>query len=178
MAVAAKVLKLSCAIAIVPICTLLVFAFRPATEPAPQADEAYETHLYITWDRFEVDRCVAAWLIKRFVDSKAEFELLPVGSPIPPEGCIAFDTPGARYERVAGKSVSAVVLAETGVQEPAIDKLVRLVQTTEVAFWMLKPGSEEAKLRNSLQALWMGTSEPKRRFELIFDHLDNVVKCG
>ena len=98
----ANLLKLGSAIAIVPICTLLVFAFRPTTEPAPQADEDYETHLYITWDRFEVDRCVAAWLIKRFVDPEAEFRLLPVGSPTATGGGDAFEPAGAFDDDAAG----------------------------------------------------------------------------
>lgn len=82
--------------------------------------------------------------------------------------------PGARRENVPGKSVSAVVLAEANLQDPAIDTLVQLVQATEVTFWMLQPDSEEANLKNSLKALWLGASEPKKRFELIFDHLDSM----
>ena len=167
-------LKLGGLVALLGTCTLLAFAFRSSSAPTPEGDEHTEAHLYATWDRFEVDRCVAAWLIKRFVDSEAEFEFYPVGSPIPSDGRIAFDTPGTRYTRVAGKSVSALVVEEFGLRDPAVDKLVQLVQTTEVAFWMLKSGSEEAKLREVLQSLWTQTTEPEARLMAIFAHLDSL----
>ncbi len=167
--------RLGCVVGITSMCILLAFVFRSSPDPAPHRDEDVETHLYVTWDRFEVDRCVATWLIKRFLDPEAEFEFHPVGSPIRSSAWIAYDTPGARYERTPGKSVSAVVLAETGLEDPAVDRLVQLVQTTEVAFWMMKPGSEEANLRDSLQAIWMNTSEPKKRLQPIFDHIDKLV---
>ena len=170
----ANTLKVGGLVGFVGMCALLVFAFRSPPSPIPQRDEDKETHVYVTWDRFEVDRCVAAWLIKRFVDSEAEFEFRPVGSPIPSEGCIAFDVPGARYERAPGKSVSAVLLAERGLEDPGVDRLVQIVQATEVAFWMLKSGSEEAKLRDTLQSLWTRTTDPEARLRPIFAHLDSL----
>jgi len=167
--------KLTCLATLLGTCTLLAFALRLSSAPAPEGDEHTETHVYATWDRFEVDRCVAAWLIKRFVDPDAEFEFYPVGSPIPSKGCIAFDTPGARYTRVAGKSVSAVVLAEASIEGPAVQRIVQLVQATEVAFWMLQPGSQEANLRDALQALWMQASHPEARLQPIFAYLDELA---
>ena len=150
--------KLTCLATLLGTCTLLAFALRLSSAPAPEGDEHTETHVYATWDRFEVDRCVAAWLIKRFVDPDAEF-----------------DTPGARYTRVAGKSVSAVVLAEASIEGPAVQRIVQLVQATEVAFWMLQPGSQEANLRDALQALWMQASHPEARLQPIFAYLDELA---
>ena len=171
-------LKLSYLATFVCTCALAGFALWTGPRSSVTRTVALQTHLYVTWDRFEVDRCVTAWLIKRFVDSDAEFQLYPVGSPIPSEGCIAFDTPGARYERSPGRSVSDTVLAEAGLDEPAVHELVRLVRATEVAFWMITPGSEEAHLRDTLQAQWVGDQTPKVRFQRIFGYLDTVRANG
>ena len=167
-------LKCSCLIPVMGTCALGVFAFRASAESAANGNEDAGTHVYVTWDRFEADRCVAAWLIKRFVDPLAEFEFVPVGSAISAEGCIAFDTPGAQYERAPGRSVSEVVLAETGVQDPVLDRIVQLVRAIEVAFWMLDQGSEEAKLRNALQELWTQAGNANERLAPIFAYLDRV----
>jgi protein tyrosine phosphatase (PTP) superfamily phosphohydrolase (DUF442 family) len=170
--------KRSCLIPVMSACALGVFAFRASAESAANGNEDAGTHVYVTWDRFEADRCVAAWLIKRFVDPLAEFEFLPVGSAISAEGCIAFDTPGAQYERAPGRSVSEVVLAETGVRDPALDRIVQLVRAIEVAFWMLDQGSEEVKLRNALQELWTQGGSANERLAPIFAYLDRVRTGG
>jgi len=174
----ANILRVGCGVVCVSVCALAPLAFRSSPESRHATDGGLGTHLYVTWDRFEVDRCVTAWLIKRFVDSEAEFQFYPVGSPVPSEGCIAFDTPGARYERSPGRSVSDTELAEAGLDEPAVHELVRLVRATEVAFWMITPGSEEANLRDTLQALWVGDQAPKEHLQRIFGYLDTVRANG
>lgn len=167
-------LKLACVVALLALITVLVFALRPSPAPSRARQDDGAPHLYVTWDRFEVDRCVAAWLIKRRLDPLARFELLPVESPPPSEGCVSFDVPGAKYERQPGTSVSEAVLAEINVEDPALDWLIRLVRAVEVAFWMLEPDSEEAKLRGALLARWEQAPDTDQRFQAIFEYLDEV----
>jgi len=157
---------------------LLIAAFVRPSRPARESDEGYQTHVYVTWDRFEVDRCVAAWLIKRFVDPLAQFELLPVGSELPQDGRIAFDAPKARYERTPGKPVSEAILSDTQLVDPAVSRIVQLVRATELAFWRLEADSQEGRLRNAIQLLWNPQLEPNERFRRVFSYLDALRDNG
>lgn len=168
------VLRLSCSVALVIGAVQAVSAIQ---HPQQSAD-GVEAHRYVTWDRFEVDRCVAAWLIKRHLDPEATFEFLPVGTSVPQTGCITFDAPNARYERAPGKAVSELILSETKLRDSSINRLMKLVRATEVAFWMLKPDSDEARLRDSLRRLWIEDRQPDERLQPIFAYLDAVYASG
>ncbi len=53
---------------------------------------------WITRSHIHVDRVVCPWLIKRFIDSEAEFIFVPksqVKTVAEKEGAIPFDAPGA-----------------------------------------------------------------------------------
>lgn len=52
--------------------------------------------LWATRARPHVDRCATAWLIRRFVDPKAEFAFVQPGAEVP-AGAEPFDMPDARY---------------------------------------------------------------------------------
>lgn len=149
-----------------------------ASTATARADQQRQPHTYVTWDRFEVDRCVAAWLIKRFLDPQAEFELRPVGSSVPKEGCIPFDVPGGSYERAPRRSVSEAVWAKTGQHDQNINEIIALVRATEVGFWKLDPASREARFQESLRALWTDAQEPPKRLADTFAYLDNVYQAG
>ena len=47
---------------------------------------------YVTRKRPQVDRCASAWLLKRFVDTDAEFDFMEEGDPL---GDAIPRTPGA-----------------------------------------------------------------------------------
>ena len=169
-----NVLRLSCSVALV----IGSVQAASAIQRPKQSAEGVQTHRYVTWDRFEVDRCVAAWLIKRHLDPEATFEFLPVGTPVPRTGCITFDAPNAQYERAPGKAVSELILSETNLRDSSINRLIKMVRATEVAFWMLKPDSEEGRLKDTLQRMWIEDRQPDERLEPIFAYLDAVYAAG
>lgn len=59
-------------------------------------DRAGWRMLWATRARPHVDRCGTAWLIKRFIDPKAEFVFVQPGAEVP-AGAEPFDMPNARY---------------------------------------------------------------------------------
>ena len=49
---------------------------------------------FVTWENVGVDRIACAWLIRKFVDKKAEFVFIAEGATALPAGAEPFDIPG------------------------------------------------------------------------------------
>src|SRR5438067_2178091 len=75
--------------------------------------------LWATRARPHVDRCGTAWLIRRFIDPKAEFVFVQPGSDVP-AGAEAFDMPNVRFGH-RGKDCTF----ETVMKEHKLDKELR-----------------------------------------------------
>lgn len=69
---------------------------------------AAKAEVYVTLKGFEPDKLASIWLIKRFIDQKAEFVFLTKGD-FPQEG-IAFDVPDARLRRSHTRSTFETIL--------------------------------------------------------------------
>lgn len=67
--------------------------------------------LWVTRHNPHVDRCASAWLIKRFIDTKARFAFVSKDDPIP-KGAIAFTLPKAEIKPVEKKKTTYDVLVE------------------------------------------------------------------
>ncbi len=136
-------------------------------------------NVYITWDRFEVDRWVAAWLIKRFVDQSAEFKVVPTGLPVDEQNGIAFDIPGGRWCRGPNSSASEKVFAEINTDDRAMKKMLGLVRKLELAYWRLSAKDSEARrLHDSLLRIYQGIHDQNQRTEAMFEYLDEVYETG
>jgi hypothetical protein len=48
---------------------------------------------WVTWEDIGVDRMACIWLIRRFIDPKAEFLFIPAGGKPLPKGAEPFDIP-------------------------------------------------------------------------------------
>src|SRR5207249_7589001 len=92
---------------------------------------------WVTRENANVDRIACPWLIKRFIDSQAEFlfvakeEVLDVAGR---EGANFYDTGGAKYTHRDGKCTFDVLVEEFGLQEdPALVRLAELVHAADVS---------------------------------------------
>jgi hypothetical protein len=52
---------------------------------------------WVTWEQIGVDRMACIWLIRRWIDPKAEFLFIPAGTKSLPKGAEPFDIPGVRF---------------------------------------------------------------------------------
>lgn len=102
----------------------------PEQKQPPSAE-----HIYVSWDTMEFDKCVAAWLIVRFIDKDAEFQFVPKDTQII-EG-IPFDIPGADWSRKHRKCTSQCILESIDQPDPAIEEIVSIASRTELNFWQL-----------------------------------------
>ena len=110
---------------------------RPANSRTTQqvSEPSSVAHVYWTWDTMEFDRCVAAWLISRFVDREAVFRFHEKGTTAAPG--TPFDVPGTPWSRQHLKCTSDCVLESLGLSDPALVKIVEFAHHSELNRWQL-----------------------------------------
>ena len=87
---------------------------------------------WVTWEQVAVDRMACAWLIRRFVDSQAEFMFVPAGREPLPEGAEPFDIPGVRLSYRRGHSTFHTMLREYALDDPVLHRIARIVDEADV----------------------------------------------
>jgi hypothetical protein len=91
---------------------------------------------WITRERVKVDRVACPWLIKKFVDPKAEFlfvapdQVLDIAER---EGATPFDVPDAELGHIDGKCSFEAIVAKYAIADPAIALLARIVHGADVS---------------------------------------------
>ncbi len=92
---------------------------------------------WVTRENAKVDRIACPWLIRRFVDPKAEFLFVPpaeVMAVAEREGATPFDVPGAELGHVEGRCSFESILLKYGLnQDPALVELGKIVHAADVS---------------------------------------------
>src|SRR6266478_6822620 len=87
---------------------------------------------WVTWENVGVDRIGSAWLIRRFIDPKAEFQFVPVGlKPLPAE-VEPFDIPGVRLSHRRGHCTFYTILREYGLKDAVLERIASIVDEADV----------------------------------------------
>ncbi len=90
---------------------------------------------WITRAHVHVDRVACPWLIKRFIDSQAEF-LFTARSEVERiakiEGAIPFDVPGVELGHVDGRCSFESMLLKYQLKDPALARLAKIVHAADV----------------------------------------------
>src|SRR5574341_2013987 len=90
---------------------------------------------WITREKVKVDRVACPWLIRKFVDPKAEFLFVPaekVPESAEKEGAIPFDAPGVELGHHDGKCSFEAIVAKYHIHDPAIELLAKIVHGADV----------------------------------------------
>ena len=87
---------------------------------------------WATWENVGVDRMACAWLIKRFIDPKAEFIFIPAGEKTVPANVETFDIPGVRLSHKRGHSTFYTILREYDLKDPLLLNIARIVDEADV----------------------------------------------
>ncbi|WP_019866780.1 chromate resistance protein ChrB domain-containing protein [Methylovulum miyakonense] len=98
---------------------------------APLAIGEYQNKLWATRRHPWVDRLACAWLIRRFIDARAQFLWLESVSDCPPEA-IGFDFDGAVFSHVGPYVTFEVLLHRFQLGQPALKRLAALVHYLDV----------------------------------------------
>jgi hypothetical protein len=91
---------------------------------------------WVTRKNANVDRIACPWLIKRFVDSDAEFLYVPaeqVMSVAEREEAIPYDVKDVELGHVDGRCSFESIIVKYGLKDPALDRLAKIVHGADVA---------------------------------------------
>jgi len=109
----------------------------PDEPHAMQADitrlepKAFKGKTWATRQRPWVDRLASAWLIRRFIDSKAKFIWLESPKQCP-KGAVSFDFDGASFSHIGARVTFEVLLASFALETPALLRMGHLVHFLDV----------------------------------------------
>jgi hypothetical protein len=91
---------------------------------------------WVTRYHVHVDRVACPWLIRRFIDSAAEFLFVPAGEVdkvAAGTGAITFDTPGAELGHAEGRCSFESIILKYGLKDPALLRLAKIVHAADVS---------------------------------------------
>lgn len=89
---------------------------------------------WITRSHVHVDRVACPWLIRRFVDSQAEFLFVPVcmiEESAKKENAIPFDVPGVELGHKDGKCSFDAIIQKYGLKDKALLRLAKIVSAAD-----------------------------------------------
>lgn len=91
---------------------------------------------WVTREKAKVDRIACPWLIKNFIDKRAEFIFVPadqVLSVAKKENAISFDASGAKFNHTEdGKCTFEVLVKHYKIKDKAIERLAKVVHGADV----------------------------------------------
>lgn len=87
---------------------------------------------WVTWENIGVDRMACAWLIRRWIDPKAEFFFIPRGEKPDPQDGEPFDIPGARYSHHGGHCTFYTFLKEHKLNDPVLKRIAQMVDEADI----------------------------------------------
>ena len=115
-------------------------------ETAPQRSEGEKSTRWIAREKARVDRIACPWLIKRFIDPKAEFFYVP-GDKVMSEAArldaIPFDVKDAELGHKNGECTFEAILKKYGLnRDPALELLGKIVNgaDTDNSLWKQPEG--------------------------------------
>jgi hypothetical protein len=89
---------------------------------------------WVTRSHVHVDRVACPWLIRRFVDSEAEFIFVPasrIQEVAEDEGAIPFDAPGVELGHRDGNCSFETIIAKYELKDKALLKLAHIVHCAD-----------------------------------------------
>jgi hypothetical protein len=97
---------------------------------------------WVTREFVHVDRTACPWLIKKFIDPKAEFIFVPaerIGEVAKDQGATPFDAPGVRLGHKDGKCSFETIIEEYKLKDPVLSELAKIVHSADTRDTSLAP---------------------------------------
>jgi rhodanese-related sulfurtransferase len=130
---------------------------------------------WVTRERPKIDRIACPWLVRRFVDPRAEFAYLPTAQVLDAarrDGSIAYDIPGGAISHAGELCSFDVMLRAFGLRDPALDRLARIVRGADTDRLDLTPQSAGlVAVSLGLGRLFADDNELRERGLLVYDAL-------
>ena len=110
---------------------------------------------WVTRSHVHVDRVACPWLIRRFIDSEAEFIFVPaarIAEVAEKEGAIPFDAPGVELGHHDGKCSFEAFITKYGLKDRALLRLASVVHAADTGEFQTDP------VATGLEAIAVGYS--------------------
>ena len=133
---------------------------------------------WVTWKNIGVDRMACIWLIRRWIDPKAEFAFIPSGEKPSSKSGEPFDIPGERYSHHGGHCTFYALLKENKLDDPILTRIAQIVdEADEVQEITLEPAALGLDLIcRGLRQISKDDFEAMERGGLIYDALYAQLK--
>jgi hypothetical protein len=122
----------------------------------------YEGRVWVTRPRPGVDRMASAWLIRRFIDSKARFAFITdvknAGDALP------FDMFGAGFGHEGDRCTFETLTTRFGITDPAVARIAEIVHDLDLKDG--KFGAEAATLGSAIDGLQLSSMDDN----ILLDH--------
>jgi hypothetical protein len=93
---------------------------------------AYDGRLWITRPRPGVDRMSSAWLIRRFVDPRAQFGFAADRERLPSADALPFDMFGVEFSHHGDDCTFETLCRRFAIQDPAVDRIAAIVHDLDL----------------------------------------------
>lgn len=97
---------------------------------------------WVTREFVHVDRTACPWLIKKFIDSQAEFIFVStekIAEIAKTQGAIPFDAPGVKLGHHNGKCSFETIIEEYKLKDPVLHELAKIVHSADTSDKALAP---------------------------------------
>ena len=134
---------------------------------------------WATLENIGVDRMASIWLIRRWIDPKAEFIFIPPGAN-PPPNAEPFDIPGARYSHYGGHCTFYALLQGNGIEDPILTRIATIVDEADVIQNVnVEPAASGLDLIcRGLRRISTNDNEGMERGCLVYDALYEELSSG
>jgi hypothetical protein len=135
---------------------------------------------WVTRQFVHVDRTACPWLIKRFIDPKAEFIFVPVekiAEVVEKEKAIPYDAPGVELGHHGDKCSFDAVVEKYKIKDPAVLELAKIVRAADTD--KMETAPEAAGLEAVMTGLGIvskGDHETIAKASVVYDALYNNCK--
>lgn len=133
---------------------------------------------WVTWKNIGVDRMACAWLIRRWIDPKAEFFFVSGGTDPGSKEGEPFDIPGARYSHHGGHCTFYAFLNEHKLTDPVLRRIAQMVDEADLVQEIkIEPAAAGLDLIcRGLRLISKDDFEAVERGNLIYDALYTQLK--
>jgi hypothetical protein len=89
---------------------------------------------WVTREYVHVDRTACPWLIKKFINPKAEFIFVPpekIEEIVKTQKAIPFDAPGVKLGHRDGKCSFETIIEEYNLKDPVLHELAKIIHSAD-----------------------------------------------
>lgn len=148
---------------------------RDGTRPGPPLDVLAKPTgaTWVTRTGVHVDRIASAWLIRRFIDPRAQFKFVPANGYVPRDGELRFDMFEAEFTHIGDRCTFEVLVERMGLRDPALAALGEIIHDLDLRDD--KFGREEtAGVRSTIDGICTVARDDEQRIAAASPMLDGL----